>query len=184
LFTFKRKRYKKIKNVYAHPQALNQCYKYLKERWIKANNYWDNWLAAKMVSEENQKWIWAIASFEASKIYNLNILDKDLQDQKWNTTRFFLVAKKSSKIKYKKHKWKITIIFEAKDIPSSLYKCLWSFATNSVNLSKIESLPSYSWPFSYLFWLDFKWKLMDKNVTEALKELDFFTSFIKVLWGY
>jgi prephenate dehydratase len=175
---------KKIKEVYAHPQSLNQCYKYLKTNKIKENNYWDNWLAAKMVSESNKKWIWAIASIEAWELYNLNILDKDLQDQKWNTTRFFLVTKKDSEIKYNKKKNKITIIFEAKDIPSSLYKCLWAFATNSVNLSKIESLPSYSWPFSYLFWLDFRWNLKDENVKKALEELDFFTSFIKVLWEY
>lgn len=173
-----------IKEVYAHPQSLNQCHNYLKEKNIIWNNYWDNWLAAKKVSENPETWIWAIASREAWELYGLNILDEDLQDQIWNTTRFFLIAKNDSKIEYKKKTWKITIIFEAKNIPSSLYKCLWAFATNNVDLTKIESLPSYTWPFSYLFWLDFKWSLEDENVKKALEELDFFTSFVKVLGEY
>ncbi len=180
----KEKDIKAVKEVYAHPQALNQCYKYLKEKNIHPNNYLDNWLAAKMVSESDEKWIWAVASIEASKIYWLNVLEENIQDQDWNTTRFFLVAPKNSGLEYSEKKWKITIIFEARDIPSSLYKCLWAFATNGINLSKIESLPSYTGPFSYLFWLDFEWNLENDNVKKALHELEFFTSFIKVLGEY
>ncbi len=173
-----------IKKVYSHPQALSQCYDFLKKYWIKAINGWDTAGSAKMISESKETGFWALASNLAWEMYNLNSLKSWVQDQKWNTTRFFIVVPKNSKHKFSDKKNKTTIIFEAKNIPASLYKCLWAFATNWVNLTKIESLPNLKWPFSYLFWLDFEWNLSDKNVKKALEELEFFTLYIKVLGEY
>lgn len=173
-----------IKEVYSHPQALNQCYEYLKKNNIKAISYSDTASAANMVKNSSQKWIWAIASDIAWEIYWLNILDKSIQDQNWNTTRFLIIADKNSKVKFKNKANKVSILFEAKNIPASLYKCLWAFATNNVNLTKIESLPSLKDPFSYLFWLDFEWNLSDENVIKSLDELKFFTKNIKILGEY
>lgn len=173
-----------IKYVYSHPQALDQCHDYLKKNNIKAIAFWDTAWAAEMIVWKNQEWIWAIASSLAWDIYWLNIIDEGIQDQDWNTTKFFIIVPKDSKIKLKNHKWKTSIIFETKNIPAALYKCLWAFATNNVNLTKIESMPSLKWPFTYLFWMNFEWTINDENVKKSLEELKFFTNNIKILWEY
>ncbi|EKE29604.1 MAG: hypothetical protein ACD_2C00139G0002 [uncultured bacterium (gcode 4)] len=174
----------KIKKVYSHQQALSQCYNFLSEHSMEAVPYFDTATAAKMVSENDDDTMAAIASVEAAKLYGLNILEEWIQDQIGNTTRFFIVATKENKIKLTQKSDKITIIFEAQNIPASLYKCLWAFATNDLNLSKIESLPSLKDPFSYMFWLDLKWKLGDVKVENALKELKFFTKDYFIIWEY
>lgn len=173
-----------IKKVYSHPQALSQCHNYLKKHNIKAQAFWDTASAAEYIKNSNEKWIWAISSSFAWELYWLNILDKNIQDQNWNTTRFFIIVDKNSKIEFKNKSNKVSILFEARNIPASLYKCLWAFATNNVNLTKIESLPNPNSPFSYLFWLDFEGKLNDDNVIKSLEELKFFTNNIRILWEY
>jgi len=144
----KEKNIKNIKKAYSQIPALEQCYKYLSKRNIEPVKYSDTALSAKFVSESDEDWLSAICSEEAANIYGLNILDKKIQDNKGNTTRFAIIVHKNSAITYKKIYGKISILFEAKNIPASLYKCLGSFATNNVNLTKIESLPSFKWSFS------------------------------------
>ena len=175
----------KIKKVYSHFKALPQCYNYLKKHNIKEQIIVDDtaW-AAIQLSKTKEKQSAAICSTLAWKMYWLNILDESIQDQKGNTTRFVIIVPKKSKIEYLKKQNKVSVLFEAKNIPASLYKCLGAFATNNVNLSKIESLPNIKNPFSYLFWLDFEWKLEDKNVILSLEELKFFTSNINIIWEY
>ena len=174
----------KIKKVYSHPQALDQCHDYLKSHNIIPEIYSDTAGSAKMISENKISWVWAIASSLAADIYNLNSIDSSIQDQKWNTTRFFLIAPQNLELQYWDIKNKTSIIFEAKNIASSLYKCLWAFATNNVNLTKIESLPSLKDPFTYLFWIDFEWTSADINVQNALEELKYFTKTVKIVWEY
>ena len=173
-----------IKEVYSHSQALSQCHNFLKKHNIRAVKYRDTAWAWKMISDKKLKWSWSIWSALSWELYWLNIIADKIQDQDWNTTRFFIVTKKNSKIKYSSKMWKITIIFESRDMPASLYKCLWAFATNSINLTKIESLPALKDPFTSTFWLDFQWKLSDPKIKWTLKELDFFTKEIKILWEY
>ncbi|MDD2487141.1 MAG: prephenate dehydratase [Candidatus Gracilibacteria bacterium] len=174
----------KIKTVYSHHQALSQCYEFMKEYSIEGIKSSSTASAAKMVSESDERGIGAISSELSAEIYGLNILAKGIQDQKGNTTRFFIIAHKDEKIEYSDKKNKVTIVFEARNIPASLYKCLGSFATNSINLAKIESLPSLKDPFSYMFWLDFEGNLGEENVKEALKELQYFTKSLKILGEY
>jgi prephenate dehydratase len=175
---------KNITQVYSHPQALSQCHDYLKKNNIKPIIFWDTAWAAEMIVNKSKEGIWAIASTLAWDIYWLNILDEAIQDQNWNTTKFFIIAPKDLNTQIKNKKWKTSIIFETKNIPAALYKCLWAFATNNVNLTKIESMPSLKWPFTYLFWMNFEWKLEDENVAKSLHELEFFTKQIKILWEY
>jgi prephenate dehydratase len=129
-------------------------------------------------------WVWVIASSLAGEIYWLNKISEDIQDQNWNTTRFFLVTPKNSKLEFEIKQNKTSIIFETKNIPASLYKCLWAFATNHINLTKIEGMPSFKGAFSYIFWIDFEWNIQESNVINSLEELKFFTKEIKVLWEY
>jgi len=173
-----------IKHVYSHPQALDQCHDFLKKNNIKPLLYSDTAWAAEMIIWKSEAWIWAIASTLAWDIYWLNVLNQGIQDQNWNTTKFFIIASKKSKVKYNNLKWKTSIIFETKNIPSALYKCLWAFATNNVNLTKIESMPSLKWPFTYLFWMNFEWTIENEDVKKSLEELEFFTKQIKILWEY
>ena len=172
-----------FKIIWEYYLEINHCL-CSKEKNIEISNFWDTALAAKYVSESQEIRIGAICSTQAAKLHKLNILDENIQDQNWNTTRFIVIVPKWPNIKYNKKAKKISIIFEAKNIPSSLYKCLWAFATNKINLTKIESLPSYKWAFSYYFWLEFGWKIKDKDVSKALEELNFFAKKVRILWEY
>lgn len=175
---------KNIKEVYSHPQALSQCHNFLTKNNFKRVSYYDTAWSCKMIKEKNKMQARAIWSSLIGQIYGLNLLWENIQDQNWNTTRFLVLAKRWTKIKLNKNSNKVSIIFEARDVPSSLYKCLWAFATNWINLTKIESLPSLKNNFSYMFFLEFEWNLKDKNVKDALKELKYFTSFLYILWNY
>jgi len=175
---------KNVKQAFSHPQALNQCHNFLKDNNIQAKKYSDTAWAAKYISENKLSGVWAIASSLAWEIYWLNILKENIADQKSNTTKFFVIAKKNEDIKFEKKSNKISIIFEARNIPASLYKCLWAFATNNVNLTKIESMPNLKNPFSYIFFMSFEGQLKDENIKKALEELEFFTNTIKILWEY
>lgn len=174
----------KIKYAYSHPQALSQCYDFLKSHDIEPVKKYDTAWSAREISENKIPWVWAIASKLAWEIYGLNIIKEWIQDQKWNTTRFFVIVPKKSELIFNKKNWKTSIIFEARNIPASLYKCLWAFATNGINLTKIESMPSFKDPFTYIFWIDFDWSENDENVKNALHELAFFTKDLKILWEY
>lgn len=174
----------KIKTAYSHPQALSQCHDFLKENNIVPMNYSDTSTAAAKVSNSDDETMAAIASEMSSKVHNLNILKKGIQDQYGNVTRFFIITRKYDAVVYPKSAGKVSILFEARNIPASLYKCLGAFATNDINLTKIESIPSLKNPFSYIFWVDFQGKLEDEWVKSALAELEFFTNDIKVLGEY
>lgn len=178
-----------IKEVYSHPQALMQCQNYLKKHNISPIVYFDTAWAAKYVSESWRNDVASISSDLCSEIYWLNILDKNIQDQKWNTTRFFVVVLKDIYIQdqniLKSNKtWKISIEFKTKDIPSALYKCLWAFATRYINLTKIESLPARKNKFEYIFWVDFQKNVDEKTIIEALDELKYFCKDLIILWDY
>lgn len=174
----------KIKKVYSHPQALSQCYDFLKKHNLEGIEFADTALASKFIAEEQEPGIASIASSLTSQLYNLNILEEGIQDQTGNTTRFFVLAPKNSKLQYTDKKNKISLFFETRHVPAALYKCLGGFATNGINLHKIESLPALKNPFSYLFWIDLEGKLKDKAVQNSLEELAFFTKSVRVLGEY
>lgn len=183
------KNIKNIKAVYSHPQALAQCYDFINKNSFEIIEYWDTAWAAKYIKESWEKNIASISSEICSSIYDLNILWKHIQDQKWNTTRFFVVVsndfyKKNTKKLALKTNWKISVSFKTRDIPAALYKCLWAFATRFINLSKIESLPSHKNRFEYIFWIDFKKNLDDKIIKDALEELSFFSKDLRILGEY
>jgi prephenate dehydratase len=132
----------------------------------------------------------AIGSMNLSEIYGLNVLSRKVQNSQKNVTRFFLVKKRGkkfyfeSKIKNKTDRKKTSLIFRARDLPGALYKTLGGFATNGVNLTKIESRPSQEKNFTYFFYIDFEGSLLDKSVVNSLDELRFFSKKIKILGTY
>ncbi len=180
----------KIKKVYSHPQSLLQCSNFLNENGIETVADSDNAAAGKNVSMMKEKNVAAIGGEVLADLYNLKIVKRNFQNSKNNVTRFVLIKKKNSKLEFEEKLkkinglWKTTITFTAKDKPGSLYKCLGAFATNSVDLTKIESRPSRNKNFGYYFLLEFKGNIDDKNVKNALEELKFFTDEYKIIGSY
>ncbi len=174
-----------IKYVSSHPQALAQCHTNLKNLKIKALAKLDTAGSAKEISEKNNPLYGAIASSLAAKLYNLKILDDKFEDLIGNVTRFIILSKNMITPKYQKNKEYITsLIFQVRDIPAALYKALGGFATNGINLIKLES---YSVPGSLQasqFHIDINAHPDEKNLKLAIKELIFFAKEIKYLGIY
>ena len=176
---------KSIKYVSSHPQALAQCHNNITKLNIKALAKFDTAGSAQEVSRRNDPLYAAIASSLAAKLYNLKILDDKFGDLKGNVTRFIILSKEIQTPKYKKNEEYITsLVFQVRDIPAALYKALGGFATNSVNLIKLES---YSVPGSLQasqFHIDIDAHPDEKNLKLALEELTFFAKEIKYLGIY
>ncbi len=173
-----------IKQSYSHPQALAQTYQYCKTNNIEQIQWIDTADAARMVAESNDLTLSAIASSKAAEIYGLHIADSSIQDQSWNQTRFLIITQKDSPVTYKKTVWTTALLFHVRNVPWVLYKCLWAFATNWIDLTKIESLPSQKDPFTYMFWVECSAHLNDDRMKWALEELEFFTTEVRVLGEY
>ena len=130
---------KDIQYVRSHAQAIDQCQKIIQKNRFKTIISADTAGSAKDLSKTSDKSMSAIASKLSAKIYNLKILLKNIEDESENTTRFIIMAKKVSHPEYnEKKKYITTCIFRLKSIPAALYKCLGGFATNQVNLTKLE----------------------------------------------
>jgi Prephenate dehydratase len=129
-----------IKFVRSHAQAIGQCQNMINKRKFKPIISADTAGSAKDLAEGEDKSIAAIASELSAKIYNLKILEKNIEDEKGNVTRFLIMGKNIEQPEFSKNKKFITsCIFRVKSEPSALYKCLGGFATNQVNLTKLES---------------------------------------------
>ena len=174
----------KVKKAYSHYQALMQCENFLKKHNIQPVVWADTAGSAKYVKEQNDPTIAAISSTLAAKIYGLNILKENINDQPGNTTRFFIVVKEGSKLCCPLDFKKVSLLFKVKDMPAVLYKCLGAFATRNINLTKIESLPTQEKRFEYMFWIDFEKPDNEELLDGALKELFCFAKQIKILGKY
>ncbi len=172
-----------IKNVYSHPHALQQCREFLARHKIKAVPEYDTAGAAKLVKERNKKDEAAIASEFCAGIYGLEIIKKSIETNKYNTTRFFVIAKKDNAPKDIK-KEKTSIAFKTKHYPGALVNCLQRLSKNNINLTKLESRPIPENPWEYVFYVDFEGSTEDKNVKLALSEMEASAIFIKILGSY
>ena len=188
LLTKKNIKFSEIKNVYSHPQALNQCSNFLEKNNFNLIPFSDTAAAAEKIATSKEKNSAIIGSDILSNIHNLNIIKRKFQNDKNNTTRFFL-ATGSKKINVlekfiKNNKKKTAIIFETKNISGVLYKCLGAFATNDINLLKIESCPMKNKSFDFFFFIEFEGSIEDERVQKALKELTFFAKKITTFGSY
>jgi chorismate mutase / prephenate dehydratase len=170
-----------IKAVYSHPQALAQCRHFLEEFGHELIPTYDTAGSVKMLKEKGLTNAAAIASERAAKIYDMQILANDIADNPENYTRFFILSKEDSAATGKD---KTSIIFSAAHKPSSLYHALGEFAKRDINLTKIESRPTKQTAWEYNFYLDFEGHRTEKRCAEALKALEQYASFIKVLGSY
>ena len=170
-----------IKAVYSHPQALAQCRSYLeKAKWELIPTY-DTAGSVKIIKEQKLQNAAAIASERAAQIYGMQILAKDIADNKENFTRFFVLSTQDSEPTGKD---KTSIIFSAKHEPGSLYHALGEFAKRNINLTRIESRPTKKTPWEYNFYLDFEGHRTEQKCKEALQALEKYAIFVKILGSY
>ena len=173
-----------IKRIHSHEQGIAQCrnniIKIDKKMVIEA----DTAGSAKLVAELNNTEDAAIASELASKIYNLEILQKKFQDTENNVTRFLVMQKEFRDFDILSNKLLTTLVFNVRSIPAALYKCLGGFASNGVNITKLES---YIHPQGFdvaQFYIDFEGHPENPSVKLALEEMKFFSKHLKILGVY
>ncbi len=176
---------KDIKFVRSHAQAIGQCQKIIMNNGYKTIISADTAGSAKELSDSNDKSIAAIASKLSAKIYNLKILKENVEDEKGNVTRFLIMGKKVQQPEFEKNKKYITTCtFRLKSEPSALYKSLGGFATNQINMTKLESFSVKNTFAQTNFYLDFEGHLDDKPVQSAMEELGFHTQSLDILGVY
>ena len=173
-----------IKRIHSHEQGIAQCrekiIKLKKEMVVAA----DTAGAAKKISELQNKEDAAIASDLASKIYGLEILKSNFQDSQNNVTRFLIMSSEMNQISSNENDLITTLVFSVRSIPAVLYKCLGGFASNGVNITKLES---YVHPQGFdvaQFYIDFEGHPEQKSVKFALEEMKFFCKQMNILGVY
>ncbi len=174
-----------IKEVYSHPQALMQCNNNITKLGLKPIRHGNTALAAKEVSEKNDRSKAAIASILAKELYGLDIIKSNIEDDSNNTTLFLVFSKEPVDPDPAKEKNVITsILFTTRNIPAGLYKALGGFATNNVNIIKLESYIPETESSQAQFFISFEGSPREKNVQRAIEELGFFTKRTKLLGVY
>ena len=175
---------KNIKTVRSHAQALGQAQKFIFDNKLIPIISADTAGSAKFISEKNDKSEGAIASALAAKIYNLEILKSNVEDESGNVTRFFIMGKDSKHPEPKEKKYITSCVFKLKSIPAALYKALGGFATNGVNLCKLESFSVQNTFDQVNFYIDIEGHIEDSAIQKALEELGFHTQKLDVLGVY
>ena len=167
--------------IYSHTQALGQCKAYLKNSGCDAVTTYDTAGSVKMIKEKNMKRAAAIASKDTAKLYNMSVIDENIQDHEDNFTRFFCLSKIPTKSTGND---KTSIVFSAGDVAGSLYKALKEFADGDINLTKLESRLTRKKAWEYNFYLDFEGHIDDENCKKAIQELINLGSSVKILGSY
>jgi prephenate dehydratase len=175
---------KDIKTVRSHSQAIGQCSNIILKNKLKPIVSADTAGSAKFVAENNNKSDSAIASDLAAKIYDLEILKSKIEDEAGNVTRFFIMGNETQHPEIKDKKYITSCIFKLKSIPAALYKSLGGFATNGVNLCKLESFSVKNTFDQVNFYIDIEGHIESPPVQKALEELGFHTEKLNILGVY
>jgi len=173
-----------LKTVISHVQALGQCHDTLRRLGLKPVVYADTAGAARRVAELNDPTMGAIASSLAGEIYDLEPLMADVEDAAHNTTRFVIMARQAEKPAPGSGPTMTSFIFQTRNVPAALYKALGGFATNGVNMTKLESYQLEGSFNASQFYADIEGHPDDENVRLAMEELEFFTSHLRILGVY
>ena len=184
LLAIKGSRLEDIKTVRSHSQAIGQCQKIIIKNNLKPIISADTAGSARFIHEKKDKSESAIASELAAKIYNLEILKSNIEDEPGNVTRFFVMGKQSVHPVFKDKKYITSCIFKLKSIPAALYKALGGFATNGINLCKLESFSVKNTFDQVNFYIDIEGHIEDPSLQKALEELGFHTQKLDILGVY
>lgn len=174
-----------ITDIYSHPQALLQCRQHLLEMKVTTHPYSNTAQAAKDVAAWGDKSKAALASELAAELYGLDILKPSFQDADDNITVFVVFSKEAHDPDPEKGITLTSLLFELRNIPAALYKAMGGFATNNVNITKLESyIRGGHFDDSSQFFFTFEGHPNEPRVQRALEELGFFTKKVKVLGVY
>lgn len=180
----------KIRRVFSHPVALNQCLDFFaKNPQIEKVPFYDTAGSVKMVMEEGLRDAAAIGSAVAAEIYGGRILRRSIEDDRANYTRFFLLRKPEYARRHPPRErpgtvWKTSLVFSTRNVPGALFRALSVFSLRDLNLIKIESRPLRGKPWEYLFYVDFIGRVNDQNVRNALGHLKELADYLRVLGCY
>ena len=160
-----------IKDVYSHAQALSQCSKFIKLNKFTEHVRADTAGSAEMVSKSKDKTKAAIASSLSAKTYNLEIIKKNIENEKGNLTRFLIMGKNILQPEFSGKKYITSFLFKLKSKPAALYQSLGGFAINGVNLTKLQSYPEKNSFDSFFFLCDLDGHIEDPRVQKSLEDL-------------
>ena len=176
---------KEIRTIHSHIHALGQCRKYIRKNGWKAVVAGDTAGAAKLVSETGERSMAALAPRLASSLYGLDILEENVEDTDTNVTRFVVLTKDKEWVERPSPEagMMTTFIFRVRNVPAALYKAMGGFATNGVNMTKLESYQLGAFTAT-LFYADIEGHPEDANVKLALEELRFFSREMRIVGVY
>ncbi|MFP7674083.1 prephenate dehydratase [Marivita sp. S0852] len=177
-------RLENVQEAHSHVVLLPQCATFLAQHGIRGRVNADNARAAREIAERGDPHIAALASELAGEIYGLDVLARHIEDTDSNTTRFLLMARDGDTTRRGDHGMMTTFVFEVRNIPAALYKAMGGFATNGVNMTKLESYMVDGSFTATQFYADIEGHPDDPAVARALDELDYFTSMINILGTY
>jgi prephenate dehydratase len=172
-----------LREVHSHVQALGQCRGLLRRLGLKAVAHADTAGAARMVAERGDPRIGALASSLAAEIYGLDVLIDEAEDAGHNTTRFVLLAREPA-VPPPGTPTMMSFVFQVRNVPAALYKSLGGFATNGVNMTKLESYQLEGSFKATMFYADIEGHPEDRAVRLAMEELAFFSTSVKLLGAY
>jgi prephenate dehydratase len=170
--------------VQSHVHALGQCRRIIRELGVSAEVAADTAGSARYVSELGDPKRAAIAPRLAAEIYKLDILRENIEDEAHNTTRFVILSRDAVRAPARNGPVITSFIFRVRNVPAALYKAMGGFATNGVNMTKLESYQLGGKFFATLFYADVEGHPDDHNVALALEELQFFTAEFRIVGVY
>ncbi|WP_264478411.1 prephenate dehydratase [Microvirga rosea] len=173
-----------IKSVHSHVHALGQCRKIIRKLGLKAHVAGDTAGSAREVAEWKDRTRASLAPRMAAKIYGLKILAEDVEDEAHNTTRFVILSKTPQWAPAESGPVVTSFVFRVRNIPAALYKALGGFATNGINMTKLESYMLEGDFTATQFYAEVDGHPDDANLKRALEELDFFSRELRILGVY
>jgi prephenate dehydratase len=173
-----------IKTAESHIHALGQCRRMIRKLSLKATVAGDTAGAARVIAEAGDLTRAALAPRLAADIYGLDILAEDVEDEAHNTTRFVILSKEPRPAAPGNGPVVTTFVFRVRNVPAALYKAMGGFATNGVNMTKLESYMLEGNFFATMFYADVEGHPDDRGVKFAMEELAFFSKELKILGVY
>jgi prephenate dehydratase len=173
-----------IKTVESHVHALGQCRRIIRQLGVRPIVAGDTAGSARDVSQRGDRSVAAIASRLAAEIYGLDILAEDIEDEAHNTTRFVVLAREEQWAEQNSGPLVTSFVFRVRNLPAALYKALGGFATNGVNMTKLESYMVDGNFFATQFYADVDGHPNDKGLAFALEELKFFSRELRIVGVY
>ncbi|MGB9720544.1 MAG: prephenate dehydratase [bacterium] len=172
-----------IREIWAHPAALEQCRDFLAEHIDrKIVSFFDSAGAAEVVVRECRKDVGIIAGPQAGSVYGLNTLKEQIEDNSMNFTRFLVLSRKRQF--FTGPEIKSSLVFGVKNEPGVLFRCLSIFALRNIDLLKLESRPIIGKPWEYIFYIDFKGSVEEENCKNAIETLESVAIYFKFLGSY